>query len=79
MDIPAALISREQTQIRTKSMHIEHEFSDLTTWLEAFKHFAPACKQAGVQQTEVFQPGDDPNYIVVSLRFESADAASNFR
>ena len=47
--------------------------------LEAFKHFAPACKQAGVQQTEAFQPGDDPNYIVVSLRSESADAANNFR
>jgi hypothetical protein len=27
----------------------------------------------------VFQPADDPNYIVVNLRFESADAASNFR
>jgi hypothetical protein len=31
------------------------------------------------QQTELFQPGGEPNYIVVDLRFESADAASNFR
>ena len=58
---------------------IEHEISDLTTWLETFKRFAPAREQAGVQQAEVFQPSDDPHYIVVSLRFESADAASNFR
>jgi hypothetical protein len=78
VDILSALIAREGTQIRTKSMHIEHEFSDLTTWLEAFRRFAPARKQAGVKQTEVFQPGDDPNYIVVSLCFESADAASSF-
>jgi hypothetical protein len=31
------------------------------------------------QQTELFQPGDDPNYIVLELRFESANAASKFR
>jgi hypothetical protein len=60
-------------------LHIEHEISDLTTWLETFKRFAPAREQAGVQQAEVFQPADDPNYIVVNLRFESADAAANFR
>ena len=54
-------------------LHIEHEISDLTTWLEAFNRFAPAREQADVQQTEVFQPSDDPNYIVVSLRFESVD------
>src|SRR5882762_6571361 len=60
-------------------LHIEHEISDLTTWLEAFKRFAPAREQAGVQQTQVFQPSDDSNYIVVNLHFESIDAASNFR
>ena len=60
-------------------LHIEHEISDLATWLETFKRFAPAREQAGVQQAEVFQPADDPNYIVVNLRFESADAAGNFR
>ena len=60
-------------------LHIEHEISDLTTWLETFKRFAPARGQAGVQQAEVFQPSDHPHYIVVNLRFESVDAASNFR
>jgi hypothetical protein len=60
-------------------LHIEHEISDLSTWLETFKRFAPAREQAGVQHAEVFQPSDDPNYIVVNLRFESVDAATNFR
>ena len=59
-------------------LHIEHEISDLTTWLETFKRFAPARGQAGVHQAEVFQPSDHPHYIVVNLRFESVDAASNF-
>jgi hypothetical protein len=61
------------------TLHIEHEISDLSMWLEAFQKFAPAREQAGVKQTEVFQPSDDPHYIVVNLRFESVDAATNFR
>ncbi len=60
-------------------LHIEHEISDLATWLEAFNKFAPAREAAGVQQTAVFQPSDDPHYIVVNLTFESVDAATNFR
>ncbi len=60
-------------------LHIEHEISDLATWLDAFQRFAPARKAAGVTQTDVYQPSDDPNYIVINLRFENADAAANFR
>ena len=39
----------------------------------------PSWEQAGVTQAEVFQPAGDPHYIVVNLRFESVDAANNFR
>jgi hypothetical protein len=60
-------------------LHIEHEISDLATWLEAFTRFAPAREQAGVKNTAVFQPADDPHYIVVNLAFESVEAAANFR
>ena len=60
-------------------LHIEHEISDLAVWLDAFNKFAPAREQAGVTRTEVYQPSEDPNYIVVNLSFENADAASNFR
>ena len=38
-----------------------------------------AREAAGVTHTEVYQPTDDPNYIVIKLRFENLDAASNFR
>ena len=60
-------------------LHIEHEVSDLAVWLDAFTKCAPAREQAGVTRTEVFQPNDDPNYIVINLSFENEDAAANFR
>ena len=60
-------------------LHIEHEISDLATWLDTFKRFAPARGQAGVERADIFQPVDDPKYIVVNLHFQTADAASNFR
>ena len=59
-------------------LHIEHQISDLNTWLEAFAKFAPAREQAGVTAQHIFQPVDDPNYIVVQLTFETAEAATNF-
>jgi hypothetical protein len=60
-------------------LHIEHEISGLESWLDAFKRFGPAREAAGVTRTEVYQRNDDPNYIVINLSFENADAASNFR
>ena len=60
-------------------LQIEHEISDLEVWLDAFKKFAPAREAAGVTRTLVYQPNDDPNYIVVNLSFENADAATKFR
>jgi hypothetical protein len=59
-------------------LHIEHAITDLDTWLGAFRKFAPAREQAGVLEAQVFQPDDDPQYIVVNLRFETSDAAANF-
>lgn len=60
-------------------LHIEHEVTELTVWLDAFKKFAAAREAAGVTRTEVYQPSDDPNYVVINLSFENLVAASNFR
>jgi hypothetical protein len=60
-------------------LHIEHQISDLRTWLEAFQKFAPAREGAGVTHTQVWQPDDDPHYVFVHLTFETPDAAANFR
>lgn len=60
-------------------LHIEHEISDLQTWLETFRRFAPARAQAGVTAAEVYQPTDESHYIVVNLHFADTAAAAAFR
>ena len=60
-------------------LHIEHEISEMAVWLDAFKRFATAREAAGVTRTEVYQPSDDPNYVVINLSFENIDAATTFR
>jgi hypothetical protein len=63
------------------TLHIEHEISDLETWLGAFGRFAEAREKAGVTAQRVHQPLDDDNYIFVELDFgntEDAEAFKNF-
>jgi hypothetical protein len=60
-------------------LQIEHEISELAVWLDTFEKFAPAREQAGVTRTEVYQPAEDPNYIVINLSFETVDEAGKFR
>jgi hypothetical protein len=60
-------------------LHIEHPIKDLDTWLAAFRRFEEARQNAGVTETHVWQPADDPDYIVVNLQFESVSAAGKFR
>ena len=61
------------------TLHIEHAITDLKTWREAFDRFADARAGAGVTASRIFQPVDDPSYIVVHLDFDSAEAATQFR
>ncbi len=60
-------------------LHIEHEISELSVWLDGFKKYAKAREAAGVTRTEVYQPADDPNVVVINLSFENVSAASDFR
>jgi hypothetical protein len=60
-------------------LQIEHEISELAVWLDAFEKAAPAREAAGVTRTEVYRPSEDPNYIVINLRFENVAAATEFR
>lgn len=60
-------------------LHIEHPITDLNTWLDAFKNFTTVRQQAGVTSEHVWQPHDDPKYIVVNLEFASASSAADFR
>jgi len=60
------------------TLPIEHQISDIDTWLQAFNTFAPARKQAGVSETHVWQPDDDPHYVIIHLRFPTVSAATDF-
>ena len=73
--IPTKVVHTVQMPV----LHIEHEINGLETWRDAFMKFAPAREAAGVTQTDVYQPTEDPNYIVIHLHFENVDAASKFR
>ena len=60
-------------------LQIEHEISELAVWRDAFSKLAPSREAAGVTRTEVYQPADDPNYVVINLSFENLDEATRFR
>ncbi|OBK48827.1 hypothetical protein [Mycobacterium sp. 1081908.1] len=60
-------------------LHIEHPITDIDTWRDAFNRFATVRRRAGVTSERVWQPDDDPRYIVVDLEFEAASSAADFR
>jgi hypothetical protein len=61
------------------TLHIEHEITDLATWLGAFARFEEARNNAGVKAERVSQPVDDDNYIYVELDFDTTEQAEGFK
>jgi hypothetical protein len=61
------------------TLHIEHEISELQTWLGAFGRFAEARERAGVKAQRVHQPVDDDRYIYVQLDFDTTEQAEGFK
>ena len=58
---------------------IDHQITDLHTWLEAFNKFSEARAKAGVRAERVCQPADDDKYIFVELDFDSVEATASFK
>jgi hypothetical protein len=63
----------------TATLHIEHQITDLATWLSAFGNFAEARRGAGVRAERIHQPSDDDKYIYVQLDFDHAEQAESFK
>jgi hypothetical protein len=61
------------------TLHIEHEITDLQTWLGAFGRFGEARQEAGVKAQRVAQPIDDDRYIHVELDFDTVEQAEAFK
>jgi len=69
----------EHREMYLATLHIEHQISDLGTWMGAFNQFADARRDAGVIAQRVNQPVDDDRYIVVQLDFDTIEAAERFK
>ena len=52
-------------------LQIEHPIRDFDTWKAAFDRFSDKRRHWGVRRHQIFQPTDDPNYVVLDLEFES--------
>ena len=59
-------------------LRIEHEITDINAWLDSFRRFAPSRKAAGVIDEHLWQPVNDPHYVIIDLAFESRRAAVRF-
>jgi len=60
------------------TLHIEHKITDLGTWKAAFDRFAGRRHEAGVTAHRIYQPHDDPAYVVLQLDFPSVEQARTF-
>lgn len=58
---------------------IEHPVADFDGWKQVFDADPVGRKRLGVTRHWVYRQADDPDYVVVSLEFPSAEAARTFR
>jgi hypothetical protein len=59
-------------------LQIEHPIRDFDTWKAAFDRFSDKRRHSGVRRHQIFQPTDNPNYVVLDLEFESEGEAEAY-
>jgi quinol monooxygenase YgiN len=57
---------------------VHHEVADYAAWRKAYNAFAPMRRKFGVTAQAVYQSVDNPNDVVVTHDFASADQAKAF-
>lgn len=60
------------------TLHIEHPITDYDTWRRAFDRFAEVRAASGVSSHTIWQPVDNPDYVLIDLNFETAGRAESF-
>ena len=60
------------------SLRIEHQIHGFEMWKAAFDRLLAIRERAGVRNHRIFRPADDPNYVMIDLDFDNADAAEGF-
>ena len=60
-------------------LQIEHWVRDFDAWKAAFDSDPVGREQGGVRSYRIYQPLDDPNYVIVDLVFDNSVEAEEFR
>ena len=60
------------------TLRIEHPITDFDTWRAAFDRFADMRSRSGVREHTIWQPVDDPAYVLIDLDFDTVDHARSF-
>ena len=60
-------------------LRIEHPVPDFDAWKQAFDSDPLDRKRSGVRRYRILRSLDDPNYAIVDLEFDDADAAESMR
>ena len=61
------------------TLQIEHSVRDFDAWKAAFDSDPAGREQGGVASYRIFQPIDDPNYVIVDLEFDTSVEADAFQ
>ncbi len=56
-------------------LRIEHPTKDFATWKAAFDRDPAGRGKAGVQRYSIYQPVDNPRYVLIDLEFETVSQA----
>ena len=56
-------------------LRIEHKVPNFDGWKKAFDSDPIGRKKSGVKCYRIYQPTNDPNYVIIDLEFENIDNA----
>ena len=56
-------------------LHIEHPVANYEAWKQAFDADPVGRERSGVRRYRILRATDDPNYVMIDLEFDTADAA----
>ncbi len=62
---------------KTIHLQIEHKIQNFDGWKKAFESDPINRKKSGVRQYKIYQPSDDPNYVIIDLEFDNLKEAEN--
>ena len=57
------------------TLRIEHPTKDFATWKAAFDSDPVGRVRSGVQRFAIYQPVDDPHYVLIDLEFATTGQA----